>query len=81
MWTEYFEMKLVLRGRIITPLHGELDFLRDDIPVKTCKELFESGFPYLEITQLGKQVLYGQNPIQQIPANEPISQKKNRKRP
>ena len=39
----------------MTSFLGELDFSMDDIPVKTCKELFESGLPYLGITELGKK--------------------------
>lgn len=59
MWTEYFRMKGVRRGRIITPSHGELDFSQDDIPTEICLELFENDFPYLEITPEGKKKFYG----------------------
>lgn len=60
MWTDYFKMHNVQRGRIVTPSHGELDFSRNDVPVETCKELFELDFPFLELTALGKEVLYGE---------------------
>ena len=59
MWTDYFTMIKLRRGRVITPSHGEIDFSRDDISVETCKELYDSGFPYLELTELGKKELYG----------------------
>ena len=59
MWTTYFKFIKLLRGRVITPSHGEIDFSRDDLPVNTCKELFEKDFPYLEITEEGKKKLYG----------------------
>ena len=59
MWTDYFRFKKLRRGRVITPSHGEIDFSRDDISEKTCKELFEKGFPYLELTELGKKELCG----------------------
>lgn len=59
MWTEYFMMKGVRRGRIITPSHGELDFSQDNIPAEICLELFEKDFPYLEITPEGKKKFYG----------------------
>ena len=59
MWTEYFKMIKVHRGRIVTQSHGEIDFNRNDILMETCKELFDQGFPYLELTELGKKELYG----------------------
>jgi len=63
MWTDYFNFIKLRRGRVITPTHGEIDFSRDDIPVQTCKELYEKGFPYLELTEMGKKELYGLEPI------------------
>ena len=58
MWTDYFNFIKLRRGRVITPSHGEIDFSRDDIPVEVCKELFDKGFPYLELTEVGKKELY-----------------------
>jgi len=66
MWTDYFRFIKLRRGRVITPSHGEIDFSRDDISVETCKELFDRGFPYLELTELGKREWYGiveKNPV------------------
>lgn len=62
MWTKYFKIIKVRRGRVITPSHGEIDFSRDDIPVETCRELYEADFPYIEITDQGKKELYGIEP-------------------
>lgn len=59
MWTDYFRLIKLRRGRVITPSHGEIDFGRDNIPIETCKELFDRGFPYLELTGLGEKELYG----------------------
>ena len=59
MWTQYFNFIKLRRGRVIVPFHGEIDFSRDDIPLEICKELFESGFPYLELTELGERELFG----------------------
>ena len=59
MWTEYFKMVKVHRGRIVTQFHGEIDFSSDDIPIETCKKLYDPGFPYLELTKLGEMELYG----------------------
>jgi len=58
MWTDYFNFIKLRRGRVITPSHGEIDFGREDIAVEICKDLFERGFPYLELTELGKRELY-----------------------
>ena len=59
MWTKYFKLVGLRRGSVITPSHGEIDFSRDDIPVETCKQLFEADFHYLEITVEGKKEFYG----------------------
>ena len=59
MWTDYFNFIKLRRGRVITPSHGEIDFSRDDISVEICKELFDAGFPYLELTELGKKEFFG----------------------
>ena len=69
MWTQYFKFVKLRRGRVIVPIHGEIDFSRDDIPLEICKELFDKGFPYLELTELGKQELYPQvtDPMDQPP--------------
>lgn len=55
MWTVYFRFIKLRRGKVITHSHGEIDFSRDDIPVEICKELFDNGFPYLELTESGIQ--------------------------
>ena len=81
MWTKYFKLVKLRPGRVITPSHGEIDFSRDDIPVETCKELFEKDFLYLEITEEGKRELYGIeekedlkeiNEIKEVKEEEPI---------
>ncbi|HAQ20872.1 MAG TPA: hypothetical protein DCR40_16815 [Prolixibacteraceae bacterium] len=59
MWIKYFNFIKLRRGRVIVPIHGEIDFSSDDIPIEICKELYEKGFPYLELTELGKNELYG----------------------
>jgi len=68
MWTKYFNFIKLRRGRVIVPIHGEIDFSRDDIPVEICKELYENDFPYLELTEAGKQELY---PPVADPMNQP----------
>lgn len=44
---------------MVTQLFGEIDFSSDRIPLETLKALYESDFPYLEITEEGKAELYG----------------------
>ena len=70
MWTKYFNFIKLRRGRVIVPVHGEIDFSRDDIPVEICKELFNKGFPYLELTELGKSELYGVTSETPLPKQE-----------
>ena len=76
MWIKYFNFIKLRRGRVIVPVHGEIDFSRDDIPLEICKELFDKGFPYLELTELGKQELYPQEPDQFDQAPVPTKKKK-----
>lgn len=76
MWTQYFNFIKLHRGRVIVPIHGEIDFSRDDIPIEICKELFEKGFPYLELTELGKIELYGMEEKPPLPNWHRKSKKK-----
>ena len=76
MWTQYFNFIKLRRGRVIVPFHGEIDFSRDDIPLEICKELFEKGFPYLELTELGKNELYGIISETPLPKQEQTPKKK-----
>jgi hypothetical protein len=78
MWTNYFNFIKLRRGRVIVPIHGEIDFSRDDIPLEICKELFDRGFPYLELTALGKQELCPQQPDQMDQAPAPSITKKKK---
>ena len=59
MWRKYFKLVKLVPGRVDVPGHGIIDFSRDDLPVDLCKKLYESDFRYLEITELGKEELYG----------------------
>ena len=76
MWIQYFNFIKLRRGRVIVPVHGEIDFSRDDIPVEFCKELFDKGFPYLELTDLGKSELYGAIAETPLPKQEHTLKKK-----
>jgi hypothetical protein len=46
-------------GRVVVPGHGTIDFSRNDLPLDLLKTLWENDFPYLQITPLGKNKLYG----------------------
>ena len=59
MWKNYFKFIKLRPGRVVTQQFGEIDFSSDKIPVETVKALYESDFPYLEITEEGKAELYG----------------------
>ena len=59
MWQDYFKLIRLKPGRVITHLYGEIDFSRDNLTLEVLKKLYESDFPYLEITPLGKTKIYG----------------------
>ena len=59
MWKDYFKFVKLKPGRVVTSLFGTIDFSRDDIAIDTIQALYESDFPYLEITEKGKKELYG----------------------
>ena len=63
MWKTYFKFVKLEPGRVVTALFGELDFSADDIGIEIIQALYESGFPYLEITEEGKAELYGIEPV------------------
>ncbi len=68
MWKLYFNFIKLKPGRVITSLFGDIDFSSDNINIETIKKLYESDFPYLEITELGKKELYGIDPVTENPA-------------
>ena len=45
-------------GRVVVPGRGTIDFSRPDLPLEMVKELYESDFQYLDITEEGKEVIY-----------------------
>jgi hypothetical protein len=53
---KYFKLKGVEPGKIVTKKFGLLDF-REKIPLPVLKELYFSGFPYLELTTEGAKRL------------------------
>ena len=59
MWKKYFKVIKIVPGEVVVPGYGKMDFSKDNISVEVCRNLFESDFPYLEITAEGRDFLYG----------------------
>lgn len=53
---KYFKLKGIEPGRVVTRQFGVLDF-REKIPLPVLKQLYSSGFPYLELTNEGAKRL------------------------
>jgi len=53
---KYFRLKGIEPGRVVTKKFGVLDF-REKIALEILKELYKSGFPYLELTNEGAKRL------------------------
>jgi hypothetical protein len=63
MWKLYFNFIKLKPGKVVTAQFGEIDFSADDIGIEIIKALYETGLPYLEITEKGKAELYGIEPV------------------
>ena len=82
MWKDYFKLIRLKPGKVITFLCGEVDFSKPNLSLEVLMKLWESDFPYLQITVLGKQELYGimDKPGESEPPKKPISVKVGLKR-
>jgi hypothetical protein len=60
MWKKYFKVVKLVPGEVVVPGYGTIDFSKDNISVEVCLNLVESDFPYLAITEEGKNFLYGE---------------------
>ena len=69
MWKKYFKVVKLVPGEVVVPGYGTIDFSKDNISVEVCQNLLESDFPYLAITEEGKNFLYGE------PVNTTITKK------
>jgi len=74
MWQEYFRFVKLKPGKVFTALLGEIDFSSDSIPLEKIKQLYESNFPYLEITEEGKKRFGGSDELA-IKAEKKVSLK------
>ena len=63
MWKLYFNFIKLKPGKVVTAQFGKIDFSAENIGIEIIKSLYESGFPYLEITKSGKSELFGNDPI------------------
>ncbi len=63
MWRKYFKFKAV-PGVIITQTYGRIDFRSENLSVPMLMDLWENDFPYLEITEEGRNYFYGVEPAQ-----------------
>ena len=70
MWKKYFKVVKLVPGEVVVPGYGTIDFSKDNISVEVCQNLVESDFPYLAITEEGKNFLYGD------PVKTTVSKKK-----
>jgi len=73
MWQKYFKVVKIVPGRVVTPRFGTIDLSTPNIPLETLLALYESDFPYLEITPEGLQHFYGVAPVTSVePEPEPV---------
>lgn len=75
MWKKYFIFTLA-PGRVVTRQFGEIDFRKEEIDIAKLQQLFEEDFPYLKITDLGRQELYGIGLPAPVPEPIPEPEKK-----
>jgi hypothetical protein len=78
MWRRFFKLKLV-PGVVIHQKFGRIDFRNENIPVDMLLQLYESDFPYLELTDLGRSRFYGVETPAEPSTSVPV-QKKSRSR-
>ncbi len=79
MWRKYFKLKLV-PGVVITQKFGKIDFRNDNISVDMLKELYESDFPYLDLTDQGRALFYGLGIVTPIQEEMIAPEKRSRTR-
>jgi hypothetical protein len=58
MWRKYFKVIHIVPGRVVVPGRGTIDFSRDDLSIDLLKDLWEKDFPYIELTDEGRDMIY-----------------------
>ena len=79
MWKDYFKLVKTNPGRIITHKFGEIDFRKENLDLTVLKKLYESDFPYLELTDFGRKEFYGVEKISEINIMNPVPQSVEKK--
>ena len=59
MWRKYFKFIKLVPGRVKVKGHGVIDFSKDNLSIELLKTLHDNKFPYLKLTEEGKEKLYG----------------------
>lgn len=59
MWRDYFKFIKLVPGKVKVQGYGIIDFSKDNLSVDLLKTLHDNKFPYLKLTELGKEKLYG----------------------
>ena len=80
MWKKYFKIIGIVPGEVIVPGHGKIDFRNENISVEVCLQLLENDFPYLAITEEGKDFFYGKQETKQTPKRIRSSHAKGRRK-
>jgi len=57
-WTRYFKVTDRCPAKLVLPGKGTVNFRSDKNDIQLLMEIFESGLPYLELTNAGKEELY-----------------------
>ena len=77
MWRKYFTFIKLIPGKVVVHGHGTIDFSQDNLSLELVVKLFENDFPYLQITEEGREKFYGIKPKRKRKAN--TSEKPTRK--
>lgn len=79
MWRRFFKLKLV-PGVVIHQKFGRIDFRKENLPVDMLLQLYESDFPYLELTDLGRSRFYGvETPVEPMPEIPVVKKSRSRR--
>lgn len=75
-WTKYFKTTSLTPHRLLVRGKGIVDFSKKELDEKILYQIWESGLPYLELTDAGKKKFLGIK----TPSPPPVKTKSKRKR-
>lgn len=58
MWRKYFNFIKLVPGNVVVHGFGKIDFSKDNLSIEKLRKIYDSKFPYLTLTDAGKE-LYG----------------------